>query len=98
MISQCSNPGCGRAISSLAEGRLYQFEITSISISAVDDHAGQFDEVPQKETAHFWLCSQCAASMTLSLEPLGGLKVVPLDSIPPGACNVTPISKPIHDC
>lgn len=98
MISQCSNPSCGRNITSLAEGRLFQFEITSISISAVDENSDHLDETPNRETVHFWLCSQCAATMTLSLEPLGGLRVLPLESATPMARNVTPFSKPIHDC
>jgi hypothetical protein len=98
MISQCSNPSCGRALSSLAEGRLFQFEITSISISAIDENSDQFDETPHRETVHFWLCSQCAASMTLSLEPLGGLRVLPLDAAPPMTQHLTSLPKPIHDC
>jgi hypothetical protein len=98
MISQCSNPICGHAISSLAEGRLFQFEITSISISAVDDNSDQFDETPQRETVHFWLCAQCAGTMTLSLDPLGGLRVLPLEAAPHIPRNPSPAPKPIHDC
>lgn len=98
MISLCSNPSCGRALSSLAEGRLFQFEITSISISAVDENPDQFDETPKRETAHFWLCSECASTMTLALDPFGGLRVLPLESAPPINRNMTSITKPIHDC
>ncbi len=98
MISQCSNPSCGRPLSSLAEGRLFQFEITSISISAVDENSEQFDETPQRETAHFWLCAQCAATMTLWLEPLGGLRVLPLEAAPAMTRNLATLPKPIHDC
>jgi hypothetical protein len=98
MVGQCSNPGCSRPLTSLAEGRLFQFEITSISISAVDDHSDQFDETPQRDTAHFWLCSQCAAIMTLELEPLGGLRVIPLESVTPIPRSRAPLSKAIHDC
>jgi len=98
MITRCANPPCSRPFSTLAEGRLYQFEITSISISAVDESSTPFDETPQRETAHFWLCSQCASTMTLTLEPLGGLRVFPLEGptqIPP---ELTPAPKPMHDC
>jgi hypothetical protein len=98
MISQCANPTCGRTLSSLAEGRLFQFEITSISISAVDENNDQFDETPQRETAHFWLCSQCAATMTLTLEPLGGLRVLPMESPAAVPRNVSASPKPLHDC
>ena len=98
MISQCANPSCGRPLTSLAEGRLFQFEITSISISAVDENSSQLDETPQRETVHFWLCSQCAATMTLTLEPLGGLRVLPVESVPPIPRDVTAVPKPLQEC
>lgn len=98
MVSQCSNPGCNRPLASLAEGRLFQFEITSISISAVDDNSDQFDEAPQRETVHFWLCSHCASTMTLSLEPLGGLRVLPLEAATPITRSRASVPNPIRDC
>src|SRR5437899_8267875 len=69
MLSQCANPTCARPLTSLSEGRLFQFEIVSISVSATDDTNEDFDETPRRETAHFWLCPQCAATMALTLEP-----------------------------
>lgn len=78
MLSQCANSSCCRPLTSLSEGRLYQFEIVSISISATDERAEGLDETPQRETAHFWLCGSCAKTMTLSLEPLSGLRLIPI--------------------
>src|SRR5437016_14231604 len=74
MLSQCANPTCARPLTSLSEGRLFQFEIVSISVSATDDTNEDFDETPRRETAHFWLCPQCAATMALTLEPASGLR------------------------
>src|SRR5262249_46491999 len=76
--SQCANSSCGRPLTSLSEGRLYQFEIVSISISATDDDPERLDETPHRETAHFWLCGACAKTMTLALEPLSGLRLLPI--------------------
>ena len=98
MVSHCANPSCGRPLSSLAEGRLFQFEITSISISAVDEKSAQFDETPHRETAHFWLCAQCASTMMLTLDPLEGLRVLPLESLPSVPRSLAPDRKPLHDC
>jgi hypothetical protein len=98
MLSQCANPNCGRPLTSLSEGRLFQFEIVSISVSATDDASEEFDETPKRETAHFWLCAQCAATMALSLEPVSGLRLVPLES------ETHPVTRPLspprefHDC
>ena len=78
MVAHCVNPSCGARLHSFAEGRLFQFEVVSISVSATDDLGAPFDEEPRSQTAQFWLCGRCAASMTLKLEPTNGLKVVPL--------------------
>ena len=97
MLSQCANSSCCRPVTSLSEGRLYQFEIVSISISANDDTAADKDETPRKEIAHFWLCSTCAKTMALELEPLTGLRLVPLEPTPPDAALRVP-SAELHDC
>jgi hypothetical protein len=62
---------------------LYQFEIVSISISATDENSENLDETPHRETANFWLCSACAKTMTLTLEPASGLRLLPLKPLPP---------------
>jgi hypothetical protein len=82
MAAHCVNPNCGAQLHSFAEGRLFQFEVVSISVSATDDMSAPFDEQPKTQTAQFWLCGRCAATMSLVLEPIDGLKIVPsaLDS------------------
>jgi hypothetical protein len=79
MVVQCVNPSCCRPLTSLSEGRLFQFEITSISVSAVDDELQEFDETPRRETSNFWLCAQCSRTLTMVMEPVHGLKLVPLE-------------------
>jgi len=84
MLAHCVNQECGELIHSLAEGRLFQFEIVSISLSANDDMRDSFDEKPYSQTAQFWLCSHCATAVTLVLEASMGLKILPLaDGNPP---------------
>jgi len=98
MLSQCANPACCRPLTSLSEGRLFQFEIVSISVSATDDSEQGFDETPTKETAHFWLCSECACSMALTLEPVNGLRLVPLEAAPAEKAKPVPLPRELHDC
>jgi len=50
----------------------------SISVSAADDGSAPFHEAPKSQTAQFWLCGRCATSLSLVLEPISGLRVVPL--------------------
>lgn len=76
MLARCTNESCKRPFHSFAEGRLFQFEVTSISLAASDEKAAPFDEKPQRETLHFWLCGRCASTMTLVLEPARGLRLI----------------------
>lgn len=82
MYAQCFNPSCGAALHSFSEGRLFQFEVVSISVAASDDMTQAFDEKPERQTSHFWLCGHCAETVTLILEPRRGLQVVPLGADP----------------
>jgi hypothetical protein len=76
MIARCINENCNRPLHSFSEGRLFQFEVVSISLAASDETSAPFDEKPQCETVHYWLCGRCASSYTLVLEPAKGLKLV----------------------
>ena len=80
MLAHCVNPDCVLPLRSFSEGRLFQFEIVSISVAANDAATAPFDEKPQRQTAHFWLCGRCAENMTLHLDPAAGLRVVPCDT------------------
>jgi hypothetical protein len=79
MLAKCVNESCKRALSSFSEGRLFQFEVVSISLAASDEGSAPFDEKPQRETVHFWLCGRCASTMSLVLEPARGLKLISLE-------------------
>jgi hypothetical protein len=79
MLARCVNEGCKRPLYSFSEGRLFQFEVVSISLAASDESSAPFDEKPQRETIHFWLCGHCASTMSLVLEPARGLKLVSLE-------------------
>jgi hypothetical protein len=94
MLAHCINQGCGEPVRSLAEGRLFQFEIVSISLSADDDVRDSNDETPHSETAQFWLCSSCAMAMTLVLEPAMGLKILPLADLMATVAGLSPAKLP----
>jgi hypothetical protein len=79
MLARCVNESCKRPLYSFSEGRLFQFEVVSISLAVSDEGSAPFDEKPQRETVHFWLCGGCASTMSLVLEPARGLKLVSLN-------------------
>ena len=76
MLARCINESCKRPLYFFSEGRLFQFEVVSISLAASDTGSAPFDEKPQRETVRFWLCGGCASTMSLVLEPARGLKLV----------------------
>jgi hypothetical protein len=74
---RCANPTCGVPRTSFCDGRLFQFEIVAISVAANDDTSEPFDEKPERKITHCWLCDSCASKMSVTLDPMQGLRVVP---------------------
>ena len=75
----CVNQNCGAPMGSLVDGRLFHFEILSICVSANDELKKDGDEIPNRNTMQFWLCGQCAETMTVAMKPIGGLHLLPLE-------------------
>ena len=101
IMARCINESCQRPLRSLSDGRLFQFEIVAISLAANDEAKAPFDEKPQRQTVHFWLCGACASTMTLVLEPARGLKVVPVQeqaSSAPDFLQVLPETMSVRRC
>jgi len=104
MQTHCVNPDCRVALRSFGEGRLFQFEIVSISVAASDEARLPFDEKPKRQLSHFWLCGACASSFCVTLEPLHGIKLVPLDHFRSESPESSPLahqpshSTPVNQC
>lgn len=97
MVTHCVNPDCRVALRSFAEGRLFQFEVVSISVPACDEARLPFDEKPKRQLSHFWLCGSCASSFAVTLEPMQGLTLIPLDRIEPDPPkSPTLVHRPSH--
>ena len=76
MLSKCANPECSAPFIYLRDGRLFQ----------IDTAAGPqlvTEAKPPHHIEYFWLCGQCASSMTLAFQHGKGVVMVPLD--PPTA-------------
>ncbi len=85
MVAQCANENCKLRFESFSEGRLFQFEVVSVSMSAKDVLTSA-TEGERRQSAQFWLCGNCAGTMTLVLEPAEGLRLIPLGTeLPQGA-------------
>lgn len=80
---------------------MFQFEVVSISVAASDENSAPFDEHPQRQTLHLWLCGKCASTMTLVLEPTRGVKVMSLEeqSSESRSAQTVPLNMPrVKEC
>jgi hypothetical protein len=82
MVSRCANPGCGKLLHYLLDGRVFLFEHLVASAS--------HGEKRHRQLEHYWLCGDCAALMTLVKDDQG---VRVLYHAPPAA-DSTEISSP----
>ena len=62
MVAECANPGCNRQFRYLREGHLFAFRNPRCSCH---------------ETQFWWLCGDCAATLTLHFQTDTGVHVAP---------------------
>lgn len=79
MSARCANPACATGLRSPREGMLFQFDVRSISMPCEDAQSVTPPELPKRQTAHFWLCGDCAARMRVVLQARA-VRVAPRES------------------
>jgi hypothetical protein len=79
MLHKCANPNCANPFRKLSEGKLFLVETENFSASR--SILRRWDEGIQHRIEHFWLCTQCASSLTLAFEKGKGLRTVPLPEL-----------------
>ena len=57
MIHQCANPGCGKPLHYLREGRIFVFDLPEQDVSSSASEG--------RRMRHFWLCGPCSEIMIL---------------------------------
>jgi len=73
MITKCANHSCGQPFKYFRGGKL--FVVTAPSKDSTTIPGGH-----SRRLEHYWLCQNCASTMTLLLGMDGDAKVVSLDS------------------
>ena len=78
MLSKCANPGCLNFFRYLHEGTLFRME-TEIQREDSSSFAyGPDGKKSIRRLEFFWLCDNCASTMTLIYEKGVGVKTKPL--------------------
>lgn len=79
MLSKCLNSHCSATFHHLGQGRLFRVDFNEAGRKRA--MAGKPVVVSKHSKTHpiehFWLCENCAASMTLELSDAGEVRLVP---------------------
>lgn len=78
MVSKCANPECSASFRYLYTGKLFRFETSG---GQERRRAMGEEEVPRKcmrRIEFYWLCEECAATMTLAYDPGVGILARPI--------------------
>jgi hypothetical protein len=65
MLSQCANPGCTNRFRFLHDGRVFVVDCSAQPAFNTTDDAW---EPPQRRIETFWLCAECAQSLTVRFD------------------------------
>ena len=101
MLSKCLNPQCTAKFRYLWEGRLFRIDFSEAkrrktavaglavlcTIGSSKKSADGVPEPPLKERPieHFWLCANCATSLTIAVSDAGEVQLVKLPPAEPVA-------------
>jgi hypothetical protein len=68
MISTCANPACKKPFHYLRGGRLYRFDSPCPGAHSDDVGNAVYKTKPGRCAVFFWLCSKCAATLSLQFD------------------------------
>ena len=74
MLSKCANPDCGASFHYLGQGKLY--EIRPEPATAVPQLL--YPKKAAGRSERFWLCNDCATTMTLGVDASRKVVLIPL--------------------
>jgi hypothetical protein len=75
VLNKCANPVCATRFRKLSQGKLFLVETEPLAGSALK--RARWKGQPSRHIEHYWLCDQCAFTLTLSYEKGRGVVAVP---------------------
>ena len=82
MLSKCANPVCTTPFHYLRDGKLFQIDTSLGNPQRVGPQLVAEAGKPHR-VEFFWLCAECASTMTLAFQPGKGVVMVPLPGAAP---------------
>lgn len=74
MMSKCANPSCSSVFRYLRDGKLFQVPAADPSKSRTLERT----EGGSARDEFFWLCGECSKEFTIAVDPVEGVRAVPL--------------------
>ena len=75
MLNKCANPACAAPFRKLSQGKLFLVETEPLAGPALK--RARWKGQSSHHIEHYWLCDQCAFTLTLSYEKGRGMVAVP---------------------
>jgi hypothetical protein len=97
MLSKCLNSRCSATFQYLGRGRLFRIDFADVGRKCA--HSGKQLVASIRSKAcpieHFWLCENCATTMTVALSDGGEVRLVPYEvAARKPAATASPQSQP----
>lgn len=77
MVGKCANPECAAEFRYANRGKLFAFEIRHPSGPCRDVPPTICEKKPSHALVHFWLCENCARTLTVHFTAKTGVSVMP---------------------
>jgi hypothetical protein len=78
MLHKCANPACAVRFRYLGRGKLFQIESEYLAAPAPGPSASGRRVRGLRRVERYWLCDECACSLTLTFDQSSGVVTVPL--------------------
>lgn len=86
MVNHCANPKCCKPLHYLREGKVYVFDVTSVTPKNGERIARRME--------HFWLCGACNETYLLEQSPDRTVRIAPRSERAPTPA-ASPLRRPI---
>jgi hypothetical protein len=95
MLSKCLNPHCSATFQYLGQGRLFRADFREAGRKNARTAKSTVAPIRRKTypIEHFWLCEDCAKTMTVALSDGGEIRLIALEASAPGPATV-PVPQP----
>ena len=82
MLSKCLNSRCFATFQYFGQGRLFRVDFADVGRKHAQAGKEMLTCIRSQACPieHFWLCDECAATMTIELSDAGEVRLVPLEA------------------